>query len=337
MSAGAAVSARVGGVSGRLEALAATVGFDADSAQKAIALEWLQQRVWESARTREQSALLCTQLVHGDIGRPSLAVTFRRWVQADTHAALRGALLDVLLSLLSTTNTRDALTSAHCQTLMALAMYAIRAERLSRTREKGFQLMDALLQRRRMQWDGNTNSTADRVTPVDIIDAYVQHRAHAHAQAQAPHTLTRGAPVAHRLRSLTRSLPIAGFDLCWWLSVRCARGGVSLFRELGGKKSALTAKVTGLLYSALGGLCNRFPSALQSYAPRVAETLCRALQSELHSSKEPSVPQLVGAMRGLTDFLHSFSAELTKRQPPIDTHSHSASTVPRSSPPLLPD
>ena len=85
-----------------------------------------------------------------------------------------------------------------------------------------------------------------------------------------------------------------------------------LFAELGRKKSALSATVRGLLYSSLGGLAARFPAWMQKDAAKVAETLCRALQEELESTKEPSTPILVGTMRGLTDFLTTFSSELTK-------------------------
>ena len=188
-------------VSARLGVLAATSGEMADAAHKAVALDGLLHRCLQGQRTREQAALLCTQLIHGDVVQPSLPATFRRWVQADTYAALRPALLDLLIALCQSPTTRDSLTPSHCQALMSLALFVVRSEAGSRVREKALELMDRLLAIHRIRWDAHTDDP-EHITPTSIIDTYA-HAAHTPVVHMRART---GAAGGHRVRSSAAAL-----------------------------------------------------------------------------------------------------------------------------------
>ena len=85
-------------VNSRLSVLAATAGDYADPAHKMVAVDDLRHCVLEGQRTREQSGLLCTQMLYGEEGMQvaSLPATFRRWVQSETYGGVRGSVLELL-------------------------------------------------------------------------------------------------------------------------------------------------------------------------------------------------------------------------------------------------
>ena len=163
-------------VTSRLVVLAATDGENADPAHKVVAVADLRHCVLEGQRTREQSGLLCSQLLWGEGGVQvsPLPTIFRRWVQTETYGGVRGMVLELLTSLCRHPPTRDALTPPHCQTLMALALFVIRAAEASKVRERGFQLMESLLLIHRIPWDktegGEGGEDGDHITPKAIID-----------------------------------------------------------------------------------------------------------------------------------------------------------------------
>ena len=208
-SLSSALSASPSDVSARLGVLAATSGDFADAAHKAVALDGLRHRCIDGQRTREQAALLCTQLIHGDVVQPSLLTTFRRWVQADAYAGLRAPLLELLIGLCLTPLTRDSLTPGHCQSLMAFALFVVRSEAGSRVREKALELMDRLLSIHRIKWDTTTDD-ADHITPAGIIDMYAALIA-LHSRLCAAHAVGLLANGHHHIHS---PLPLVLLCLC---------------------------------------------------------------------------------------------------------------------------
>ena len=181
-------------VNSRLAVLAATAGESADPAHKVVAVDDLRHCVLEGQRTREQSGMLCDQLLYGEHGVQAvpLPTIFRRWVQSESYGGVRGMVLDLLSSLCRHPPTRDALTAGHCQALMALALFVIRAAEASKVREKGFQLMESLLLIHRIPWDkpegggGGGGEEGDHITPKAIIDVSEHSRSSTHTPQFTP-------------------------------------------------------------------------------------------------------------------------------------------------------